>query len=182
MSRATDAYVSRSAQRAALVAPLRTGCGSTAPSADAQGASDATTSLDTLVVTDTPVATDAPSSPDLPATPDLSAMTDAASPGDAATESSDLTLPAARRLLRMRVRDGLPETDSGVCFSTSSAAGVTQLRSARVATVARDTALRERVAEMSANPAWTGTITNTRVDFGSSPRGQVDVDWIGFDA
>ncbi|MEZ4393997.1 MAG: hypothetical protein R3A48_23230, partial [Polyangiales bacterium] len=100
---------------------------------------------------------------------------------DAAMESPDLTLPAARHLLRLRVRNGLPETQGEVYFSTSAAAGFAQSRSVRFEMVARDPVFREYVADMSVNPAWRGTVTKIRVDFGASSRGLVDVDWIGFD-
>jgi hypothetical protein len=42
-----------------------------------------------------------------------------------------------------------------------------------------DTTLREYVVDLSSHPQFTGTIRQLRIDFGSTSRGNVIIDWIG---
>ena len=101
---------------------------------------------------------------------------------DGAIESAEFSVPAASRSrVRLRVRNGLSETGGEVFFATSTAAGFAQARSVPFAMVASDGGFREYVADMTTHPAWTGTITKLRVDFGATSRGDVAIDWIGLD-
>jgi hypothetical protein len=110
------------------------------------------------------------------------ALTHQVTGDDCAIESGPISVPAdSRTRVRMRVRNGLPETGGEVFFATSTAPGFAASRSARFSLIASDNAYREYVAQMTVNPAWGGTITKIRVDFGATSRGDVAIDWIGLD-
>jgi hypothetical protein len=100
---------------------------------------------------------------------------------DASISHVGLSFSAARARLRMRVRNGLPETAGEVFFSTAAAPGFVASRSVSFVMTTSDPSRREYVADMSRDPAWSGTITGLRLDFGQTGRGDVEVDWIGLD-
>lgn len=100
---------------------------------------------------------------------------------DAQLTSPPLSQSARQTKLRMRLHARIPESNGEVFFETSTAPGIVQARSVPFAIVPDDTGLREYVADLSTHPQYTGTLTRIRVDFGSSSRGSVEIDWIGFD-